>query len=246
MSERDTVDEIAAAVLALGEGTRLHALFPVQSLATTPAQPAEAAPSDTKKPARRTKKAAKSATSDTAGGLSDTLRERLADLRKRGFNRLYQNGNIYEFSTPESLLEIDFRLPVFVLVDRIAVSAENRARIVDAAEIGYRESGEILFEIVPRDLQTLDPQVSAAKPRPPVRPALRFSGAFECKTCHRPYREPEPQPLLLQQSLWRLPPLPGLRQHHRLRPRPHHPRQGQNSGPKAPSIPGTGPNTAPG
>ncbi|MDT8066579.1 MAG: excinuclease ABC subunit UvrA, partial [Terriglobia bacterium] len=189
---RDTVDEIAAAVLALGEGTRLHALFPVQSLATTPAQPAEAAASDTKKPARRTKKAARPVASDTHGGLSDALRERLADLRKRGFNRLYQNGTIYEFSTPESLLEIDFRLPVFVLVDRIAVSAENRARIVDAAEIGYRESGEILFEIVPRDLQTLDPQVSAAKPRPPVRPALRFSAAFECKTCHRVYREPEP------------------------------------------------------
>ncbi|MGA8531013.1 MAG: excinuclease ABC subunit UvrA [Acidobacteriaceae bacterium] len=194
---RDTMDEIAAAVLALGEGTRLHALFPVQSLATTPAQPSEPAP-DTKKPARRTKKTAKSAASDTGspvkGGLSDALRERLADLRKRGFNRLYQNGAIYEFSTPESLLEIDFRLPVFVLVDRIAVSAENRARIVDAAEIGYRESGEILFEIVPRDEsnQSLDPQAPAAKPRPPVRSALRFSGAFECKTCHRQYREPEP------------------------------------------------------
>ncbi|HEY1807640.1 MAG TPA: excinuclease ABC subunit A, partial [Acidobacteriaceae bacterium] len=193
--KRDTVDEIATAVLALGEGTRLHALFPVQSLSTTPAQPSPALASDTKKPARRTKKAAKAPVSDTGGGLSDALRERLADLRKRGFNRLYQNGNIYEFSTPESLLEIDFRLPVFVLVDRIAVSAENRARIVDAAEIGYRESGEILFEIVPREAPAApmpDPQLAAAKPRPPVRPALRFSGAFECKTCHRQYREPEP------------------------------------------------------
>ncbi|MGA8109332.1 MAG: excinuclease ABC subunit A, partial [Acidobacteriaceae bacterium] len=37
--KRDTVDEIAAAVLALGEGTRLHALFPVQPLATTPVEP---------------------------------------------------------------------------------------------------------------------------------------------------------------------------------------------------------------
>ncbi|MFZ0633653.1 MAG: excinuclease ABC subunit UvrA [Acidobacteriaceae bacterium] len=180
---RDTVDEIAAAILALGEGTRLHALFPVQSLAVTPAQPSEEEASDTKKP-RRTKKAAKSAASDnesqTKTGLSDALRDRLADLRKRGFNRLYQNGNIYEFSTPESLLEIDFRLPVFVLVDRIAVSAENRARIVDAAEIGSRESGEILFEIVPRDV------LDAPRDR------LRFSGAFECKNCHRQYREPEP------------------------------------------------------
>jgi excinuclease ABC subunit A len=162
----------------------------VQPLATTPAQPAEAAASDTKKTPRRTKKAAKPAASDTHGGLSDTLRERLADLRKRGFNRLYQNNSIYEFSTPESLLEIDFRLPVFVLVDRIAVSTENRARIVDAAEIGYRESGEILFEVLAARADAASPQPLATIPPEPRR--LRFSSAFECKTCHRVYREPEP------------------------------------------------------
>ena len=68
-----------------------------------------------------------------------------------GFNRLYQQGKIVEFSTPESLLDLDFTLPVFVLLDRIVVSAENRARIVDAAEIAYREGGEVIFEEVPRD-----------------------------------------------------------------------------------------------
>ena len=29
-------------------------------------------------------------------------------MRKRGFNRLYQNGQIFEFSTPESLLDLNF------------------------------------------------------------------------------------------------------------------------------------------
>ena len=183
---RDTVDEIAAAVLALEEGTRLHALFPVR-----PAAPPNAA-AEAPKPARgrkaakkaeapkpaRGRKAAKKADAPT---LSDALKEHLADLRKRGFNRLYQNGTIYEFSTPESLLDLDFTLPVFVLVDRIAVSAENRARIVDAAEIGYREAGEILYEIVPRDAEGTE------------RQRLRFSAAFECKTCHRVHRDPEPR-----------------------------------------------------
>jgi excinuclease ABC subunit A len=182
--KRDTVDEIASKILALGEGTRIHALFPVQPQAAAPAQPtAEAA--EAGKAGRKTRKAVAKAADKPAGkasgGLSDTLRERLGDLRKRGFNRLYQNGTIYEFSTPESLLEIDFGLPLYVLVDRIAVSAENRSRIVDAAEIGYRESGEILFEIVPRDAETTAP-----------RERLRFSAAFECKNCHRVYREPEP------------------------------------------------------
>jgi excinuclease ABC subunit A len=174
---RDTVDEIASVVLALGEGTRLHALFPVQPQATTPEQPASDAP----KPPRQTRKPVTKSSEKPSAGLSDALRERLADLRKRGFNRLYQNGNIYEFSTPESLLEIDFARPVYVLVDRIAVASDNRARIVDAAEIGYRESGEILFEIVPRDLE-----LETGRRR------LRFSAAFECKKCHRVYREPEP------------------------------------------------------
>ncbi len=183
--KRDSVDEIAAGVLALGEGTRLHALFPVQPPATTPVQPPSEDATPVKKTAgrpRKTAKTQKETAAAKAGVLPDPLRERLGELRKRGFNRLYQNGTIYEFSTPESLLEIDFALPVYVLVDRIVVSAENRARIVDAAEIGYRESGEILYEIVPRE------EESARGPRE----RLRFSGAFECKICHRVYREPEP------------------------------------------------------
>ncbi len=169
---RDTIDEIAAAVLALGEGTRLHAIFPVERQADS------AAPEEAAKPAKRGRKPAKKAATSP---LTDALRERFTDLRKRGFNRLYQKGQIYEFSTPESLLELDLTQPVFVLVDRIVVSPENRARIVDSAEIGYREAGEILFEIVPRDAE------------PEERQRLRFSMAFECKNCHRAYREPEPR-----------------------------------------------------
>jgi excinuclease ABC subunit A len=182
--KRDSVDEIAAAVLALGESTRLYALFPITPAAPPPEPESPRNETDGEpaaKPAKRPRKTAKKAAPAAESPLTEALKERLNELRKRGFNRLYQNGSIYEFSTPESLLEIDFALPVFVLVDRLVVSAENRARIVDAAEIGYREAGEILYEIVPRDADT------------PQRERLRFSGAFECKTCHRVYREPEPR-----------------------------------------------------
>jgi excinuclease ABC subunit A len=179
--KRDSVDEIAESVLVLGEGTRLHAIFPIVS-ETRPAFASEIAPEPEEKKRARPKKAAKQpAKKEADSPLTEALRDRLADLRKRGFNRLYQNQNIYEFSTPESLLEIDFTQPVYVLVDRIAVSPDSRARIVDAAEIGYREAGEILYEIVPRE------DTGAERTR------LRFSGAFECKNCHRIYREPEPR-----------------------------------------------------
>jgi excinuclease ABC subunit A len=184
--KRDSMDEVAAAVLALGDGTRLQALFPV-----TTATPVSDAAAKTAMPAARAAKVAGKAGAKTSlkagpvvnGGDSphtETLKARLTELRTKGFNRLYQQGKIVEFSTPESLLDLDFTLPVFVLLDRIVVNAENRARIVDAAEIAYREGGEVIFEEVPRD-ETGE------------RKRHRFSGAFECTSCHRAGKEPEPR-----------------------------------------------------
>ena len=168
--KRDAMDEIAEATLALGEGTRLNAFFPVRH--------AEVAPEAEAKPAKRAAKSAAKPAPESP--LTEALKARLIELRASGFNRLYQRGRIFEFSTPESLLDLDFTLPVFVLLDRIVVSEDNRARIVDAAEIAYREAGEVIFEELPRD---------DAAPHP----RHRFSGAYECKSCHRPGREPEPR-----------------------------------------------------
>ncbi len=162
--KQDTVDEVAAAVLALETGTRLNVLFPLQP-APAPAEPE-------KKPRGRAKKPAVPA-------VDALLRERLFELRKRGFNRLFQNGRIFEFSTPESLLDVDFEAPVFLLLDRIALAADIRARVVDAVESAYREAGEVIFETAPRD---------GGEPR-----RLRFSQRFECKTCNLKYEEPEPR-----------------------------------------------------
>jgi excinuclease ABC subunit A len=168
--KRDTVDEVADAILALGEGTRLQVLFPLHPRA---AHPASAEPSAEPKKRAKRKQSADSTAAD------DLLKTRLFELRKRGFNRLYQNGQVFEFSTPESLLDVDFSAPVHVLVDRLAVSSDARARTVDAIETGYRESGEVVFETVPSD------------GRPPER--LRFAQRFECKRCHLRYEEPEPR-----------------------------------------------------
>ena len=131
---KDTVDEIAARMLAEAEGSRWYILFPAGS-----------------------------------------GREHLFELRKKGFNRLFQNGRLFEFSTPESLLDIDFAQPVFVLVDRIAISPGLHQRIVDSIEICYREAGEVVFE-------------SAAAPTV-IR---RFNEKFQCKTCGTEFAIPEP------------------------------------------------------
>ena len=83
-----------------------------------------------------------------------TIREALISLRKRGFNRLYQAGRVFEFSTPEELLDVDFAKPVYVLVDRLALAPEIRSRLMDSIEICYREGrGEAILEFVPERRQ---------------------------------------------------------------------------------------------
>jgi len=168
--KKDTVDEATASVLALESGTRLIVLFPLQVREAR--DPGE---SGTAAPAGRRGKKRKSAASRLP---SEPLKSRLQDLRTRGFNRLYQEQKIFEFSTPESLLDADFSQPVFVLVDRLVVAPENRSRIVDAIETGFREAGEVIFE-TPADGAS--------------RQLLRFSQRFECKLCHLRYEEPEPR-----------------------------------------------------
>jgi excinuclease ABC subunit A len=191
--KRDSIDEIAAAVLALGEGTRLQVLFPVGSVEGFAEQSGKAAAKATKAAAKATKAAGRVAEKRVATGgdspHTETLKGRLTELRAGGFNRLYQQGKIVEFSTPESLLDLDFRLPVFILLDRIIVSTDNRARIVDAAEIAYREGGEVIFEEALRaEGSDASDAEMAAEPR-----RWRFSGSYECKSCHRPGKEPEPR-----------------------------------------------------
>src|SRR6266699_3669309 len=195
--KKDTVDEVAEGVLARGEGTRLNVFFPLvgHSGATSNSRtdetvtfPRQKAGSSTAIHHSRahdesplgmtvTKKVRKGTKSKQAS--LEAIKARLFELRQRGFNRLFQRGQIFEFSTPESLLEINFAEPVFVLVDRLVVSVESRARIVDATEISFRESGEVIFQTAPREGE---PQQE-----------LRFSQRFECKRCGIRYEEPEPR-----------------------------------------------------
>ena len=145
--QRDTVDQVADAMLAEADGSRWYALFPVKVDHGTEAVPDPAA-----------------------------LRDRLFDLRKKGFNRLFQNGRTFEFSTPESLLDIDFSTAVYILADRIVISPDSHQRLVDTVEICYRESGDIFFE-----------QAATADPK-----TRYFSERFACKICGLLASAPEP------------------------------------------------------
>jgi excinuclease ABC subunit A len=123
----------------------------------------------------------KRAPKKAAAPAADAVRQGLLDLQKCGFNRLYQAGRVHEFSSPETLLDVDFSRPVYVLVDRLAVNPESRSRLVDSIEICYREGqGEAILEFVG------DGAEKGAE-------RLTFNERFECKNDGTLYQEPEPR-----------------------------------------------------
>jgi len=159
---RDTIDSITDRVLALEPGRRFYVLFRL------------VIPEPAKKPGAR--KLARPAQASP-----DSVRQALLDLQKRGFNRLYQSGRVHEFSSPETLLDMDFSQPIYVVVDRLAVAPEIRSRLADSVEICYREGkGEAILEFPPSDTN-------------PETERIVFSDRFECKKCGLVYQEPEPR-----------------------------------------------------
>ncbi len=173
--EKDHVDSIASRASALEQGRRFYVLFKMESLSL---------------PERRTTRRHPSRQRPSAGEplgpeaprprlSSDAWKSHLTALRERGFNRLYQDGKVFEFSAPESLLELDFQRPVYVLVDRLSVQPDFRQRLIDSVELCYREAGESILEFVADD---------------PTQAPERwvFSERFECKRCGMTFPEPEP------------------------------------------------------
>jgi excinuclease ABC subunit A len=160
---RDNPEAIADRILSLAPGRRFYVLY---ELRIAQEQPAVGRRGTKKKPAPPSQ---------------EVLRNALSAIQKRGFNRLYQDDRLHEFSSPETLLEVDFTRQVYVVVDRLAVSPESRARLVDSIEICYREAGgEAILEFVP------DATGKSAE-------RLVFNERFECKNDGTLYQEPEPK-----------------------------------------------------
>ena len=103
----------------------------------------------------------------------------LGNLKRRGFGKLLQDGNTYEYSRPDSLIDVDFTRPTYVLVDRLRVDAEVRQRLIDSIEICFHENeGEVVIQIA-------DPAEGEG--------LYRFNERFECKRCGIRYEDPEPR-----------------------------------------------------
>src|SRR5436190_8782335 len=109
----------------------------------------------------------------------------LTDIKRRGFSRLYQDGTTFDYSQPESLLDVDFKKTAYVLVDRLKIAPDIRQRLIDSVEICLRENnGEVILQVVE------PPSGNGSMPR---ERQYRFSESFECKKCGIRYEDPEPK-----------------------------------------------------
>jgi excinuclease ABC subunit A len=183
--QKDHVDGIADQVLALDEGRRFYVLFRLnpEPVSVSGAEKESGRGRKARSRGRTRKQKTSSSSKGTArtasAAVSDSLKHHLFLLRQRGFNRLFQDDRVFEFSTPESLLDIDFRKPVYALVDRLAVRPDVRQRFIDSVETCYREGGEAIINLLPRT--------------PDETPEwLSFNERFECKRCRIVFPEPQP------------------------------------------------------
>ncbi len=109
----------------------------------------------------------------------------LNELRRKGFHRLYVNGRTVTLDDV-SPAELRDQSTLKVIIDRIKLEGDMRARLTDSIETAYREAGGTAFAIEDSGLSA---DVAAAKPGN----VHIFSERFECQNCQLTYEAPQPR-----------------------------------------------------
>ena len=177
---RETAEVVATRLTALPEGTRLLIGFDMPVVASTPMTSAERE-TDEEDGAADARDADLPAPQPVLPDLVDSVAETIATLRRKGFGRLYVNGQTVNIDEVDTAALKD-RTTLQVIVDRIKVEPDVRARLTDSIETAYMEGGGAAFAIqadVPREGGS--------------HLVHRFSERFECRECNIQYEVPQPR-----------------------------------------------------
>ena len=112
--------------------------------------------------------------------LADAVGATIDSLIKRGFRRVLVDGHAVNVDDLDRAA-LAGRSQLQVIVDRLVIEGDLRARLTDSIETAYREGGGAAFAVeVPRDSdQVAEPRV--------------FSERFECRRCGITYEDPQPR-----------------------------------------------------
>jgi excinuclease ABC subunit A len=181
---RETAEAVADELGALPDGTRLLLGFEMPIVRGTTWQESDRETSEEGEGAATEETAPVAAASASAAPGrplvdSDPVRATLDLLRRKGFARVLVDGRAVALDDVgvEALAD---RSSLEVIVDRVRIEGEMRARLTDSIETAYLEGGGSAFAIEVAD---------------DAHPAVRhvFSERFECRQCAISYELPQPR-----------------------------------------------------
>ncbi len=129
-------------------------------------------------------------------GRKGEYRKELAELQKKGFQRVKVDGKFYEIAATPAL-DKKLKHDIEVVVDRIAVKPDIGNRLPDSIETALGLADGLLV------VEFADEKEKDGEPK-----QLMMSSKFACPVSGFTIPEIEPRLFSLQQSAWRL---PGMR-----------------------------------
>jgi excinuclease ABC subunit A len=173
---RETAEVVATRLLALAEGTRLILGFELPIVALSADDADTAMGSEDPDDADR---AGELPLGDQSAAHDQFARALIDSLRRKGFGRVLIGGQAVSLDDVDPARLRD-KPSIHVVVDRLRLDPEVRARLTDSIEIAYHEGGGAAW--------ALEMPEGAGDPVAHV-----FSERFECRRCGLTYEDPQPR-----------------------------------------------------